>query len=131
MRTDPRLPLVKVGMTRVVTFTVPGTPQPKSRPRVVNVRGRSRTFTPSRTKAYEEEIAWAAKAAGAKVIDGPVEVTARFFGTPCDLDNGLKALLDGMEGVCYRNDRQVVDVHASVVRRDPNPRLEVVVRSAA
>ena len=40
-------------MTRSWTFTVPGQPVPKGRPRTVSRDGKSHTYTPKRTKAYE------------------------------------------------------------------------------
>jgi len=117
-----------------ITFTVPGAPQGKGRPRVGTVSGRARVFTPAKTVAYENLIAHAAQQAmaGRPLIDGPVSCSiaidapipaswskrkqaAALAGelmptTKPDLDNVVKAILDGCNGVAWRDDVQVVDL---------------------
>ena len=39
----------------------------------------------------------------------PKSITSRNWG---DVDNFLKAVMDALTGICYDDDRQVVDVHA-------------------
>lgn len=73
-----------------------------------------------RVMAWREALAWAARAAGAEPWDGPVAVDATFLvrrrlGRRPDLDNLLKAVLDGLAGVCYRDDRQVTSLAGRIV----------------
>ena len=68
-------------------------------------------YTAARTHAYEKVVS----SCGADAMDGmapfpgPVLLAALFYGTRAtgDLDNYLKSLLDGLQGVVFQNDRQV------------------------
>ena len=57
------------------TFTVPGDPVSKGRPRVSRVGAGVRIRTPKKTVHFEAKVAHAAEQAGVKPIDGPVAVT--------------------------------------------------------
>jgi len=97
------------------------------------MRGRKAiVYTPRETRQYEERVAWEAKAAGARVLDGPVGVriicvTSR-RNRP-DLDNAAKSVLDGLNGICWDDDRQVVELHV-LSRRGRPERVEVEVWEA-
>ncbi len=119
-----------------VQFTVPGIPVPKARARVVNIKGRSVSFTPKKTKDYELVLASIASLAmrGRQLLSGPLAINATFTlpipaswskkkkesaitqrlrpTTRPDLDNLLK-VVDGLEKVVFRNDSQIVEVHMS------------------
>lgn len=111
-----------------VSFMLAGKPVPKARPRTYSDRtGRTRTITPRRTRDYEEQIGWAAKLAGVKLTDGPLEVRMRFVGSQADGDNLAKLVLDGLQGVAYHDDRQVLRHTVEVVRSDERPRTEVTI----
>ena len=56
----------------MVSFTVPGKPQGKARPRLNTYTGR--TYTPSKTGAYEKLIALCFKQAGGKKLDGAIRL---------------------------------------------------------
>lgn len=120
-------------MTSIV-FIVPGQPQGKGRPRVGKVGTHARMYTPAKTAAYEGLIAHAAQQAmaGQPLIEGPVAVTLdircqvpaswskkkqaeALIGkvlptTKPDIDNVEKAVFDGLNGVAWRDDVQVVQV---------------------
>lgn len=116
----------------MTSFVVPGRPIPKGRPRTVTTpTGRSRTFTPRRTRDFEELVAWHAKLARVRPLAGDVALTVRLYGTHADGDNVLKAVADGLQGVAYTNDSQITEWHAYVVRRDPQPRTEIQVEAVA
>jgi len=94
------------------------------------MRGRTTiVYTPRETREYEQRVAWEAKAAGASPIDGPVGVrivcVASQRNQP-DLDNVAKSILDGLNGVAWDDDRQVVELHVYVRRGRPE-RVEVEV----
>lgn len=110
----------------MITFEVPGIPVAKARPRVVRVRGVTRTFTPQQTIDFENRVRLAAQAAGAKPIDGPVELLVYAFWplpksqhrkkeprrgsfktTKPDWDNIGKAVSDALNGIAYTDDSQV------------------------
>ena len=116
-----------------IEFQVPGPPVPKARPRVAG----GRTYTPKPTKDYERLVRWSGQIAmwdaSMKPITGPVEAFLAFaLPYPAswskrkresntwavgrvDLDNLVKAVLDGLNGICYGDDRQVCRVE--VVKR--------------
>lgn len=133
---------------RIWTFTVPGQPHGKGRPRFTS-RGRfPRAYTDARTRAYEAEIGLSAKAAGVKMIDGPVGISivairaipkgtskrarAEMEASPCevkpDLDNILKCVKDGLNWVAYRDDSAVCSVTAEKIWGS-EPMLHVTVFS--
>ncbi len=112
---------------RHLTFEIPGPPVPKGRPRVTR-RG---TFTPQKTKDYEQAVGEAAMVAARRIefemltvvngiladfpvawpTDAKYSVECDFYfkkNPACDGDNCLKAVQDGLEKVLYANDKQVV-----------------------
>ena len=114
-----------------MTIYIPGDPVGKERPRVAN----GHAYTPSKTKEYEERVAWAYKQAGGQMIEGAVQLTVIILKAipkstskvkrgqmlngdilPTqipDIDNVLKSLMDGLQGVAFKNDSQVVYVEMS------------------
>lgn len=105
------------------TVMVPGEPAIKRRPRVFwdKRTQRMRAVTPQATRDDETSIGWLAKAEWRQEPDP----TSR-FGVDIvfmvslhkngnerrfDGDNALKAVLDALNGVVYRDDSQVRDVH--------------------
>lgn len=120
-----------------VSFFVPGEAVGKGRPRVTTVGGHARMFTPKKTANYETLIAMAAQQAmhGRELIPGPVlmELTIRMPVAASwskkktaaalagdvmptkkpDADNVLKAICDGINGIVFKDDVQVVNVSMS------------------
>ena len=92
-----------------MTFKIPGAAVPKARPRV----GRSGAYTPKKSAAYQNKVsALALKArqiAHLRPYKGNVSVDIEVWGGSkrIDIDNVAKNVLDGMTGVCYRDDCQV------------------------
>jgi Holliday junction resolvase RusA-like endonuclease len=136
---------------QIVEFFVPGEPVGKGRPRVGKVGQHARLFTPAKTVNYEGLIAHAGSQAmqARALIDGPVlvemhmglsipqsmskkrkalAVAGRVFPTKKpDMDNVIKAIFDGLNGVVWVDDVQVVD---TMVRKryaeTPGVRVRVV-----
>ena len=130
-----------------VTFFVPGKPRGKGRPRFSG----KRAYTDDQTKAYEERIAWKyRKAAGAfRFPDGiflrirvqqqmPVPQSASktrktemlegrvFPSAKPDLDNVIKAVLDALNGVAYKDDARVVGLYSQkVYSENPGVLVEI------
>lgn len=115
------------------TFTVPGKPQPKERPRL----GRGRVYTPPKTRAYERTVksaAWAALAMARRLRTWPLDRVYRFDvvlfmpdARTRDDDNCVKSLRDGCEGVVFSKDRQVRGGNVEVRLDRERPRAEVTV----
>lgn len=129
-------------------FTVMGKPQGKARPRFNTHTGR--TYTPSKTGAYERFIALCFKQAGGKKLTGAIEIKIECFYQIAksytkatktlmekgeiqatikpDLDNVAKAVMDGLNGIAFDDDKQVVSLKVSK-RYDREARIEVEVRT--
>lgn len=106
----------------IYRFTHPGRPAVKQRPRM----GRNgRVYTPKATLEAEEQLI--ADYRG-PLFEGPIIVRMGFYPdhtnvsiaertedpSPLrgDLDNYVKLVLDGLQGVAYANDRQVMAIQA-------------------
>jgi Holliday junction resolvase RusA-like endonuclease len=135
-------------VTFQVLFNIYGDPVPKKRPRFTKT---GRTYTPKETMTYEAEVAKMAKTAMGSTdpLETPVavyiyvalpippsyskkrsEACLTGFEKPCkkpDLDNLVKSVLDGMNGIVYQDDCQIVSLHATK-RYDSVASVNVLVR---
>ncbi|KAG0278175.1 hypothetical protein BGZ96_002528 [Linnemannia gamsii] len=137
-------------MLNVITFTIPGQPIAKGRARSFIRNGHVAHYTPEKTARYENLVRLAAQQAMGG--EAPVEcavalIVHAFLPIPAswslkkqqaaaigeitptkrpDLDNIIKAIKDGANGVTWKDDSQVIDVRAS--KRYGTPRVEVEVR---
>lgn len=93
---------------------------------------RGRMVVSAEAKAYKEQVAWIARAAGVELIDGDVSVTMRVYrqAKRGDLDNTAKVLLDSLNGIAYADDSQIVRIVAERYDDKKNPRVEVEVTPA-
>lgn len=100
-------------------------PVSKGRPKATARGGRVRTYTPKRTREYEEEVGSRLKAAHVQyneLDDLGVHVVFHMKGRKkSDVDNLCKALLDGCNGIAWRDDQQVVELSASIIYGAPEP----------
>lgn len=133
-------------------FEVPGEPRGKGRPRFNRQMGHA--YTDSQTKSYENKIVacyyestgghrWpdsafiaveviahyqipksATKAARAAMEAGTVRPTRR-----PDIDNVLKAVLDALNGVAYKDDSRVVFVAARKIYGN-DPKLVIQIKGS-
>lgn len=128
-----------------VNFIIPGKPRGKERPRFDSRY--NRTYTPKKTKEYEELVRWCYRVRCKGVnLEGeitanitayyPIPVNAnkaakeamasgklRPVGKP-DADNIIKAVLDALNGLAYKDDAAIVSVTANKFYSH-NPRVEV------
>ena len=113
-------------MERIATFTVPGRPRGKERPRM----GRNGKFyTPRTTREYEETVAWFAKTAyKEEPTKDPVrlDLTIRSSKSRADISNILKSIEDGMNGIIYVDDKQIEEIHISRIK-EGNEGVDVAV----
>ena len=138
-------------MTMMVMFTVYGEPVGKGRPRFARRGNFVSTYSPQKTKTYEDEIKMMAKAAmgSSEALDTPVTVAIYIrVGIPAsfskqkrkdalegiikptkkpDIDNIAKCFLDGMNDIVYLDDKQVVNLHVTKVYAE-TPAVEVMVK---
>jgi crossover junction endodeoxyribonuclease RusA len=109
---------------KTVTFTVDSRPVPKGRPRMTRY---GRVFTPKRTLDAEALVAAAYPRRRGKfkgtvsvkmrfTIDGTEITIADYVDTESrlkgDIDNYAKTILDGLNGVAWGDDKQVVYIEA-------------------
>ena len=138
-------------MTFIVMYTVYGEPVGKGRPRFAKRGAFVSTYTPQKTKTYEDEIRMMTKAAmgSSQPLDTPVTVAIYIrVGIPAsyskqkrkdalegilkptkkpDIDNIAKCFLDGMNDIVYLDDKQVVNLHITKVYAE-TPAVEVMVK---
>ena len=104
----------KSGSTNIYTPTkepiriiIPGRAVPKARPRL----GRGgRVYTPKKIREYEELVGWYAKQYIPEPLEGDIELHVKVYvknNVFPDIDNIAKSIMDGLNGVAYKDDRQV------------------------
>lgn len=135
-----------------VRFVIPGRLKGKGRPRATIRAGFATVYTPAATKNAEAQIKQFASDAmkGRDPIEGPVELTVAIYqmvpsswskkraraavyltGKP-DIDNSIKMLADSGNGIVWRDDAQISDLH--VIRRyiqEGQERCEITVMALA
>jgi len=105
-----------------VHFRVRGNPTPKARPR----RGRGGQFyTPKKTKQYETWVKASFMSVYEPVLDAKhnweVDIEVCYTKWCGDIDNIMKSLLDGLNGVLWMDDKQVRSAKIALVKVDDNP----------
>ena len=113
----------------MISFTVPGQPVPKGRPRITKT---GHAFTPQRTRDDQATVKWWALEAMAGEPPTAMDVRMRiklYFRDRRrrDIDNAAKALLDGCNGAVYEDDSQVFRLEVERGYDKENPRAEVEV----
>lgn len=116
-----------------IRITVPGRPVPKARPRL-GIQGRTAyIYTPEKTLEYEKLVGWIAKSLGCRPVQGPISVALDVFTRrKMDVDNVAKSVLDGLNGIAYEDDDQVVEllVRKHLVKDAADERVEIEIRKA-
>lgn len=138
----------------MIIFTVEGAPVGKQRPRVCLRGNRAHAFTPKKTEDYERTVSLRAKEAmlkgGIGMYSDKVALTVgitAYFPVPSswskakreraltgelahitkpDIDNVCKAVMDGMSGIVYGDDKQINKIECGKAYSE-NPRVEVIV----
>lgn len=129
-----------------MNLTIYGKPQPKERPRVYKGHG----ITPTRTKNYEAKVAAEWRANHPKPLEGDIRVELVFYmpipiswskakkeraereiirpSVRPDIDNLVKIILDGLNGVAFMDDKQVVEL-AAAKYYSSEPRTEIEIET--
>lgn len=128
-----------------VTFTINKVPVPKARPRIC----KGHAFTPEKTRSYEAAVRRTYLVNGFPVLEGALLVEATFYmpipkrkskkikeqmlkgeirpDKKPDIDNLLKAILDGLNKVAWKDDGQIVALKAEEFYSN-KPRTEVLIK---
>lgn len=143
----------------VIRFTIPGKPTAKARPRFRVVKPKAapefvNTYTTASTRDYERTVAWACKAAmqGRARINGALALSINVWlpipkswpkrdqaaaragqlhaTSKPDADNYAKSITDGMSGIAFDDDAQIVSLSITKAYAD-QPRAEVELRAFA
>jgi crossover junction endodeoxyribonuclease RusA len=117
----------------MIRLVIPGRPVPKGRPRLGMHGRKAYVYTPPQTVEYEKLVGWVAKATGCRPVEGPVEVEIWcYMRGKADADNLSKSILDGLNGIAFMDDGQVVDlhVHKRKVKAATDERVEIEIREA-
>ncbi|WP_091738899.1 RusA family crossover junction endodeoxyribonuclease [Phenylobacterium immobile] len=126
-------------MSNPLAFTIPGNPRGKGRPRATRFGAGVRLYTDAKTASYEGLVAHAAHVAlGARdPLEGALEINVLVRIAPPasaskkavasmlagevapakkpDLDNIVKAVLDGCNGVAFKDDAQICWINAGKI----------------
>lgn len=111
----------------MISFTcrVEAVPVAKERPRFTKYGG---VYTPKKTADFEQLVAlcWLEQLGSTKFETGNIEVHLNFGVTNMaqDIDNLCKSVLDGLNGVAWNDDRQIVKLNAW---KFPAPKPEAAV----
>lgn len=98
----------------MIKLLIPGRPVPAVR---MTQRGKYIKSQAQRYLEYKQMVGWAGRVA----INRPLpkghkaSVTMRFFlcgGQTPDIDNLIKSILDGLNGIAWEDDKQVIEVKA-------------------
>jgi Holliday junction resolvase RusA-like endonuclease len=136
-----------------ISFAVPAIPVAQPRQRVTTIGGHARTYMPAKhpVQAFKAttRLAYAEAAGDAEPASGPVMLTLEFLmprpKAMCwktkptlraphtkkpDIDNLVKAVMDALTGLAWRDDTQVCFLFAakSIAAGDESPSVKVTIR---
>lgn len=96
-----------------------------------------RMVTSKEAVKYKADVGWIAKAAQCKILEGAVSVTVSLHPkttksgaaskTLLDLDNTVKCVFDALNGIAWKDDKQVVKLFMQVDSPIENGGLTVVI----
>jgi Holliday junction resolvase RusA-like endonuclease len=144
-----------MGENRDIEFIIYGEPMGKQRPKVSVRNGYPHAYTPKETILYENKVAFAYKEVANEFIydrgdllsvtinayfplnkgdygkkglnkSGKTKLERIFCDKKPDLDNAIKSILDGLNGIAYYDDKQVVQISATKMWTQEQPRVQVI-----
>lgn len=128
----------------MISFMVEGKIQGKARARTVSKCGRTWSYTPKSTMEFENRVRLVATLHKPdELLDGAIRLKCMFcFKRPKsikrdvvykdkkpDIDNCLKAVIDGMEGIIYTNDSRIAIIHTWKYYTDKTERVEITIEA--
>ena len=131
-------------MKKRISFTIEGEPTGKGRPR----HGKYKTYTPHKTKAVENNIAYFYKVNVGHYFDGYVKLKLDLYYSIAksdskkkklmklnnelrpnkkpDIDNVVKLVADALNEVAYKDDTQIIELECRKFYSDI-PRIEITI----
>jgi Holliday junction resolvase RusA-like endonuclease len=126
----------------ILNLVVLGAPVPKGRPRMTR---RGFAYTPKKTREAEADLrsqVIAQLPEEFKPLQTPLEILVKAYRmrpksakknqwwvvTRPDADNYLKTVMDGLNGIVYIDDSQIVMAHVSKLYTTEQPRVEIVIK---
>jgi Holliday junction resolvase RusA-like endonuclease len=131
-------------MKKRISFTIEGEPTGKGRPR----HGKYKTYTPAKTKAVENNIAYFYKVNIGHYFEGYVKLKLDLYYSIAksdskkkklmklnnelrpnkkpDIDNVVKLVADALNEVAYKDDTQIIELECRKFYRDI-PRIEITI----
>ncbi len=116
----------------MIKFTIPGDPKPLKRARFFRKGSFVGTYDPNENVSFKARVAQFALQAGVRSTNDPMCINVTFYlrrpkammakkwpdcSIPCDrrpdLDNLVKMICDGLNGIAYRDDGQIHWLQAS------------------
>lgn len=101
---------------RIINFTIPGRPVPAAR---MTRRGKWVKQNAQRYIAFKDFIRWTVweimRQKQLAPLEGPIGIEMHFYiagGRMGDIDNLEKAVNDGLNGVAWYDDNQIVEAHS-------------------
>jgi Holliday junction resolvase RusA-like endonuclease len=96
-------------------------------------------YDPGNSREWKEAIRWQVRSAGAQILEGPLVLSMKFYlsrpkSLPKkvvdhvkrpDLDNLCKAVLDALNGLCFKDDSQIVAMRLSKTYGPPGVEIEI------
>jgi Holliday junction resolvase RusA-like endonuclease len=114
----------------MVTFVIKGIPKVKKRPNFSTRGGKIRIYTPKTTATFENLVKIKSEENFKHPLDGPICLAIRFYlprpqrliwkkrpmpevfsDKRPDIDNLAKSVIDGLNGVAFKDDGQISDLH--------------------
>lgn len=132
-----------------VKICVLGEVRMKQRPRATVINGHARVYTPKDTVMYENLVRYAYQEQVGKKLEGVIEMKCKFFfpipksvskkqralmetemiphTKKPDIDNCVKSVTDGIQGVAFDDDKQIYKIVAEKYY-SKTPRVEIELR---
>ncbi len=137
----------------MIHITIPGNPIPQSRPRF----GNGHAYETDKCRAYKNYVRMIATQSmhirGAEPLDGPIWLSLKIYReipkswpikrkqaalegrirptVKPDVSNYLKGIEDALNGICYKDDSQIVEYREPFGKWYGVPRVEVVIGEVA
>lgn len=141
-------------MDKSVEFVIYGEPMGKQRPKVALISGHPHAYTPRNTILYENKVAHAYKEVAQDFIfdrndlleititmhfplnktdygkkglnkKGREKIANVYCDKKPDIDNAVKTVLDGLNGIAYYDDKQVAKLCAYKLWTESSPKVYV------
>ena len=117
-----------------LSFYVKGDPVPKQSFRLIEKRsGKTHGYADPRVVSWQNAIGYEANLHCRELLTSHVSVRLEFYLSNrrvVDLDNLSKAVLDGLKGIAFKDDNQVIKLELSKQVDKENPGVRIFIREA-